>query len=426
MPVKKDPPARPTFVPAPVGVRGSGVARLSDLSVSKKRAAEAAELEASLKEKHAVDDENDVIGSSKFFGTARHLKANPSGAAQETLNIIFDPSSAAGDELTDYTSLVADDVDKDTLPDLSSPPAACSSLQSPVKSSQQGSHFSSPGRDTEEEENVFETPKSSGSNHGKKRRSLLPHSPTNNLTSKKRRLTVTPPRGEPILAAASSPGLPESNSPVRKPSRVDLRGVCKVDQSSSVHEESDIRAEAADDERLEMTDDEEEPDNKANAQAVARGLRAKYAFTPKASPYRPTASRYNATPVPIRPLVSNTLTNQKHQSRSFDRLAPTDSPAAKAFADATAAFGKTPRPASSRALRNEAMPGRAIHDKHTALRVDSGESDDIIEDDSDDKEQTPTRAVARALTRNPRRRTEELGERKLSGSEKLLSFRYGG
>lgn len=250
-------------------------------------------------------------GSSKFFAMGASSRANGVLVEEEEMiKITYHNSSTLADELTDYASLAADDVDKDTFPNLSSPPAVCSSLQSPVKSSQHGSHFSSPGRDTEEEEeNVFETPKASGSTDGsRKRRSLVPHSPSDNLASKKRRTTVTPPRGEPILAVASSPGLPEPVSPLRRPSRIDLRKACKVDESSSVHQDWETRAEA-DDEPLDLTDDEEEPDNQVKAQAVARGLRAKYTFTPKVSskknerPHEPQGGELNRRVCRARPLL---------------------------------------------------------------------------------------------------------------------------
>jgi hypothetical protein len=293
LPVKKEAPARKAFIPAPVGTRGSGPARLSDLSVSKKRAAEAAELEAGLRESRllsGLEEADEAVGSSKFFATGVKSRTNSMLLAQDTIKITYEQSSAPGDELTDYASIPPDEADKDTFPDLSSPPAACSSLQSPVRSSQHGSHFSSPGRDTEEEENFPEPPKSSGSNNGRKRRSLVPHSPSDHLASKKRRLTVTPPRGEPILAAASSPGYQMCEPPARQPSRADLRAVCGADRSSSVHEDWETQAEA-DEEILALTDEDKEPDNKAKAQAVARGLRAKYTFTPKVSRTPVVASR---------------------------------------------------------------------------------------------------------------------------------------
>ena len=140
------------------------------------------------------------------------------------------------------------------------------------------------------------------------------------------------------------------------------------------------------------------------------------------------ASRYNTTPVSVRPPLNsnNTLANQKNHSHSFDnRIAPTESPAAKAFAAATAAFGRTPRP-TIRTTRQDPLSSRKSYDNQIVPRADLEDADDIIEDDSDDLDQTPTRVLASATHRDVQRRTELFGERKLSGSEKLLSFRYSG
>jgi hypothetical protein len=142
---------------------------------------------------------------------------------------------------------------------------------------------------------------------------------------------------------------------------------------------------------------------------------------------KPHISRYNTTPVPRRPGFTTTIPEPQHHSRSFDRAAPTDSPVARAFIDATAVFGKTPRP-SDRMTRHDSLPRRKATHETLPPRRDSTDSDDIIEDDDDvDEDRTPTRVLARTARqdRNQEAGPSRLG-RQLSGSEKLLSFRYAG
>jgi hypothetical protein len=281
LPVRKDGVIGKMFLPTPVGMRGSGPARLSDLSVSKRQAAEAAEREALLKENEVVQPKEEPTAESKFFGNSRRLGTRGFGASltDDDIQITFHPT---GPMLTPDVSepasapLLVDD--GDTFPELSSPPAACSSLQSPGRSSQHGSHFSSPGRESEEENKLVEFPESSGSSYGRKRRSLLPASPSDRLSSKRRRLTVTPPRGEPILAAASSPI--QLESPSRQESKTDLRKLCGADDSSSFH--ADWEASLKHERQLDLSDDDGSQE-KMKARAVAKGLRAKYTYTPKVS-----------------------------------------------------------------------------------------------------------------------------------------------
>ena len=280
LPVKKEAPGSRIFLPTPVGMRGSGPARLSDLSVSKRKAAEAAERQAVLKENQAVQPGDEAGGHSKFFGNRLGPRGSGARFAEDDLEITFFSTGhmLREEEVAEPSSIAAkalDNDDRDDFPEISSPPPACSSLQSPSRSSQHGSHFSSPGRESEEEKPI-DFPESSGSSRGLKRRSLLPASPPNRLGSKKRRLTATPPRGEPILAVASSPI--QVDSPEKIKSKTDLRELCGADDSSSFHADWELSESAK---RPKTPPDEDESQEQLNARAVAKGLRAKYTFTPK-------------------------------------------------------------------------------------------------------------------------------------------------
>ena len=290
LPVKKEAPGSRIFLPTPVGMRGSGAARLSDLSVSRRKASEAAERQAVLKENQAVQPGEGAGSQSKFFGSRLGHRGSGARPAGDDLEITFFSTGhmLREEEVTEPANdaKTSDNDDRDEFPEISSPPPACSSLQSPSRSSQHGSHFSSPGRESEEEKPT-DFPESSGSSRGLKRRSLVPASPSNRLGSKKRRLTITPPRGEPILAAASSPI--QVDSPEKVISKTDLRVLCGADDSSSFHADWEVSASSK---RPKTPSDEDESQERMNARAVAKGLRAKYTFTPKV---RTFASNFETT-----------------------------------------------------------------------------------------------------------------------------------
>lgn len=243
------------------------------------------------------EDEGLGVGTSKFFGGA---KRRPSGRINKEgdedtfpYKIVYakpseDEESPPG-EVGSVEEEKAAESESDDFPALSSPPPTCSSFASPVKASQSGSHFSSPGHPEEEEgDDIKDAPPVSSSpneesltGRTKKRRQLLPPSPLEHIV--KRRKTVTPPsKVHSVLADASSPPQIKSPSQASRQS-VNLRKICGVDeiddQDSSIQEgwnDERVGEKIEEEGDLPSSDPSEE-----NARVIAQSLRNKYAFTPK-------------------------------------------------------------------------------------------------------------------------------------------------
>jgi hypothetical protein len=280
LPVKTEGPIRRAVLPTPVGVRGCGPARLSDLSVSKKQAAELAQCQAYEKENEIVLlDHDEASRGSKFFPPSKNRRQPGTPSSTGDIIITFENQSSLGDDLTE-PSLKKEVPDTDDLPAMTSPSAACSTFMSPVKSSQHGSHFSSPGRDSdvsqgdEFDSQTFGSPVRTSTKQVEpniRKRSAFSPAPV----AKKRRLTTSPPRAELLLAINSSPEKPDAAD-----NRIDLRKICHIDGSSSIHEDWEDEVE---NERPKIEPRDIETPESIKAKMVAKGLRAKYAFTPKVS-----------------------------------------------------------------------------------------------------------------------------------------------
>lgn len=275
--IKRLPPKNATaerpFIPAPVGTRASGPARLSDMSVSKANAVKAAE-------EQAVKDENDPYSTSKYF-------AKTSVGIQAEKEILKDLVFDFGDNQDEKVK--EDDValtsppqhldqldDRESLPELSSPSAACSTLQSPRPVSQEDfPHFSSPGQLTDAEGPILTSPVRLQDSDSARRRVRKRPSDVD---------TPIPLESSPISKkrkpdnidcdTISSP--PVSLAPASPPPRIDFRQACGVDDVSDVCVELQMK------ENIDVFL-EEEGISKARAQAVAKGLSSKYAFVAKVS-----------------------------------------------------------------------------------------------------------------------------------------------
>ncbi len=294
---KASPVVKQPFLPAPVGTRASGQARLSDLAADRVNA------EAGPSKPRAVvtvthpDDSKGDLAVSKFFSMPESRKRSireENMSKRQRVEIHFEEEQGLPEPVGDISD--RQDVDgyedapigtqftEDRLP---SP--VCSSLPSPSSSARYGSQMTSPGHSDADDHHARGIKK--GPSIPQSVPSPRDRSPSPSDGQRRKRRKPSPrEEEEDILIPASSP---EKNTPTTpEPVRVDLSKSCRVrgGDSSSVHDDRDMEQSEIVEETT-WRDEEAEKAREAkrmeqsakSAETVAKGWRAKYAFTAKVS-----------------------------------------------------------------------------------------------------------------------------------------------